>query len=165
MTDEHFSAWLAGFFEGDGSVNYRYKFDNKNRYANVQFSQKDKRVLEYIESVFGGRFYQHKTSSVWYLTYDGRRGSPVLNVLAPCIVGSVMFEALSAVRSILGLPEILTHKPSLDWFVGFWDAEGSSSYEDYALHLDVSQNDKSLLERIRDELPFGGSIYPNGSCY
>ena len=45
MTDEHFGAWLAGFFEGDGSVNYRYKSGNRSRYANVQFSQKDRRVM------------------------------------------------------------------------------------------------------------------------
>jgi len=52
-------AWAAGFFDGEGNVASR---DNSSggRQIKVQVTQKDRRVLEKIQSIFGGNIYPHQ---------------------------------------------------------------------------------------------------------
>lgn len=72
--------WAAGFFEGEGAVNYR------NR--NAQISQKDPWTLEHLRALFGGSIYKEKrreSSYVWNICGPRARGflQTIYGLLSP----------------------------------------------------------------------------------
>lgn len=65
--------YIAGFFDGEGSVVVRIVEDRRYRAGykvsvRVSFTQKDRRVLEAVRERLGmGRMYHHVRDDTWYL--------------------------------------------------------------------------------------------------
>jgi hypothetical protein len=85
MTDE----WLAGFFDGEGCISGQCQFVAgkyiKEPRVNIQISitQKDRKILETIQEVYGGTVYDKKkgcSAIRWTGKSDMTR---ILRILAP----------------------------------------------------------------------------------
>lgn len=67
-----FEHYLAGFFDGEGSLIIRFKKDERYRAGyqiepKINISQKDKHVLELIQNRLGmGKLYYHKRDDLWH---------------------------------------------------------------------------------------------------
>jgi hypothetical protein len=61
IKDEIFWAWLAGFWEGEGSLYpHAYLKDGRSTGMRLTITQSDRRPLDHIESKLGGRVYPQK---------------------------------------------------------------------------------------------------------
>jgi len=54
-----------------------------------------------------------------------------------------------------GFAGLSLHRPTKDWFAGFWDAEGYSYSGGSSWHIGLAQKDKSVLEAIKKFWDFG----------
>lgn len=83
------TAWLAGFFDGDGSVGiYRRKARDRHPeewFLSVGFGQHSKRVLELIRDCYGGVLYHRGSRNsfgtwgeVWQLSFTHRKAEMIL---------------------------------------------------------------------------------------
>ncbi len=59
--------YIAGFFDGEGSLIIRFKKDKRYKTGMfvepvINITQKDKHILEIIQQKYGGKIYYHKTS-------------------------------------------------------------------------------------------------------
>lgn len=80
MTNEY----IAGFFDGEGSVGLYSNDLHKQVMLSVNFSQKIKVPLEMVAETYpGGKFRQNKKTKVWHLIYYGRTAEPILNAMLP----------------------------------------------------------------------------------
>lgn len=72
MKQETFNAYVAGLFDGEGSCVVRKRRDKRYKKGyqvliKVTLHNKNKKVLEKIQSNFGGHIYFHKRDRIWYL--------------------------------------------------------------------------------------------------
>lgn len=86
--------WLAGFFDGDGSVGiYRRKARDRHPeewFLRIGIGQKDRQVLDLIQDEFGGHL-RHRGSvnkhgrygEVWELVWTHKKAEHVLEAIAP----------------------------------------------------------------------------------
>lgn len=162
-----FEQWLTGFLEGDGSVGYEVRPNTYTRKDGhrathnrlvVNFTQKDPSPLEYIRDTLGyGNFTFGKRDGTTRLSIFGEPHSlPLLEAFVKHVVTENIQQRLVNTLKVLGIEhEPPLHEPTLDWFVGFWDAEGTSSITGplhSQLTLNVTQKDKNTLEKIQDSL-------------
>ena len=52
---------------------------------------------------------------------------PILKLLSQYIITDFRLLQLNGVLKVVGLPLAVAHGLTLEWIVGFWDAEGSVS--------------------------------------
>lgn len=91
-------AWMAGFFDGDGSVGaYRYNSNGYIRKKNVELRVAVvsiyKPIIEHIQSMFGGTTYEDKSSAhdsryyrVWRWYMHSNKASRFLKTILPYLV-------------------------------------------------------------------------------
>jgi len=86
----HLLSYTAGFFDGEGSIVVRFKKDKRYKSGihiliKVNVTQKDRKVLEDIRSVFVcGHVYFHKRDKLWYLEiYRIREIEKFINAILP----------------------------------------------------------------------------------
>jgi len=137
------------FCEGDGRIDIQ---DNGcASYPRVFFYQKEREVLDYIASLFpDGLFYQGE--GAWQLRYNSSHCTPLLEAFSRHAVSKRFVEQLNKVLEVAGLSQTTQHPITLDGFVGFWDAEGSS----FNSNLFVVQKDREILDIIA--ATFGGGV-------
>ena len=147
MTNEE-EQYVTLFCEGDGTV-----YTDSKGYPVIGFFQKERTVLEYIDSITeNGHFYQDK-NGVWRLMFNGSHCLPLLEIFSKHVAGKHFLERLNEVLAFTGMSLTAQHPLTLDGFVGFWDAEGSSSN---IPAIFVSQKDREILNLITKM--FGGGI-------
>ena len=170
--DERFEQWLTGFLEGDGSVSFRYKRDNCGYLSlnpEVSFGQRNPEVLEYIKDKMGfGNMHKGGNSGMWYLKSFGQKRFLVfVEACRNWVVSEYYVSRFNAVITEMKRNFVLTcHKPTLDWFVGFWDAEGSSGnfrpspLRPYiALQISVHNKNLDMISGVKDLMGVG-SVQP-----
>ena len=140
--------YVTLFCEGDGGVGL-----NDRGYPRVCFYQKERAVLDYINSLTeNGRLHQNKGGH-WRLEFHGSHCIPLLEIFTRHVVGKCFLERLNVVLGHVDMPLAAQHPLTLDGFVAFWDAEGSSSN---APTIFVSQKDREILDLI--VVTFGGNV-------
>ena len=152
--DEAQEQYITLFCEGDGRIDLQ---DNRHKkYPRVHFYQKERAVLDYIASLtMRGLFYQQKDSDVWMLKFNSSNCKPLLEIFSRHAVSKWFVERLNEVLEYIDMPLVIQHPLTLEGFVGFWDAEGSS---DHSPQLTVTQKDREILDIITKM--FGGGVSP-----
>ena len=80
-------AYIAGFVDGEGSVLVA------NGYLRVSISQKEPAVLEWIQSIYGGRLISNHDGFMHELIFNGQRATKLVDDLLPYLqVKQVQFE-------------------------------------------------------------------------
>ena len=77
-------AWMAGFFDGEGCVVILPRRAGGNHSApqvRVAIGQKDRRPLEYIQSLYGGSIHPH--SSIYNLALSTAQATRFLRAIRP----------------------------------------------------------------------------------
>ena len=148
MTEDE-EQYLTLFEEGDGSL-----YLTNGYYQHVEFGQKEREPLEYIASLQSGGILYQRPDGNWKLTYNGSYCIPLLEIFSRHVVGKQFLSRLNNVLELLGMPLAEQHPITLDGFVGFWDAEGSS---DIKPSLRLVQKDRGILDIITEM--FGGHVY------
>lgn len=151
--------WLTGFCEGDGSLGAYVHHVGVHDYSRVllDIDQKDRSVLDYIDSVTdGGLFYGPNRGDVWKLRYNHKKCIPLLEIFSRCVVGNHFLGRLNASLEVLGHPQTVRHSPTIDWFVGFWDAEGTS---DDTPSIFLDQKERDVLDEVQRMLGGGVLMY------
>ncbi len=144
--------YVTLFCEGDGGVGL-----NDRGYPKINFSQKERGVLDYIATrVVGGCFYQNHRTSVWTLQFHGSHCIFPLEMFSRHVVGKSFLGRLNRVLKHVDMPLTTQHPLTLDGLVGFWDAEGSSGN---IPQISISQKDREILDLIA--LWFGGGVILN----
>lgn len=110
--------YITLFCEGDGHV----CLNNQGRPL-VVFYQKERDVLDYIDSLTeNGRFYQNKRG-VWQLMFNGIYCIPLLKVFSRYVTGKRFLERLNTLLKHVDMPLATQHPLALNGFIAFWDAE------------------------------------------
>lgn len=169
-----FNEWLTGFFEGDGTTFCTERMDGQGyKFLRpvICFTQKEPQILEYIKSeINSGHLYFAGERPGWHLKLDSKKMcKPLLQRLSPYLTAALSLKRTNAVLSKLDMSIVDRNKVTLNWFVGFWDAEGYSSVQrcnhnniQYTyLKIGVSHKDKGVLTEISQL--FGGKIYDKGA--
>jgi len=154
--------YVTLFCEGDGHVRL-----SDLGYPRIVFYQKERNVLDYISSLAAnGHVYQAKQrdfgqSDIYSLVFTGKYCTSLLGVFSRCVVGKQFLNRLNEVLGFVNMPPAVQHPLTLDGFVGFWDAEGSSGS---IPTLFIGQKDREILDLIVKM--FGGGVSctksPNG---
>lgn len=89
-------AYVAGFFDGEGCV-YLNALKNGGASLRVKISQKDKRPLEYIRSIFGGSVCVSRNkkwaTECWNWSVSAAQGERFLKLVQPfCLVKKEAIE-------------------------------------------------------------------------
>lgn len=144
--NEQEEQWLTGFTEGDGCISLY-----SPKYVNVQYSQKEREILDYISSLLNsGNVHKYK---IYQLTYY--KNCPLLlTTFSKHVVSKHSLERLNIALNALQLPYATLHKPTLNWLTGFFDAEGTSNN---IPSLTIEQKEHDVLETIK--VTFGGSVH------
>lgn len=148
--DESFKQWLTGFWEGDGHAGVR--LIGKSPQLVVSFAQKSPSVLDLVESKLGledGNLHIHIGSKCSILTYCGYPALLLVNLFSKYAVCPLRISQLNSILTKYRLKLAKGSFPTEDWFVGFWDAEGSSSCYPGWIVISVAQKDKVPLEGIK----------------
>ena len=159
VLSEEDAQWLVGFCEGDGCL-----VMNKQEHSFVTLSQKEPDVLEYVESILlGGAWHFRKKKSIWTLTYSRKEVKDMLfKVLTKYVVGLHTLERLNDILADSGVAAT-SHKPTIDWLAGFFDAEGTANWNTPSGGIQIGQKDGSVLDAIQRS--FGGSVSQVSSGY
>ena len=147
LTDSE-EQWLTGFTEGDGSISLQSR-----KYPKIFYGQKERHPLDHIQSLLdAGKIHEYNTK--YTLAYCKRNLTTLLlSVFAKHIVSEHYCANLNITLKVLNLPPATQHEPTLDWLIGFWDAEGSSGTQP---SINASQKEKDVIDKIK--ATFGGSI-------
>jgi len=149
--------YVTLFCEGDGGVYLNYSNQTKKKYLRVSFSQMERDALDYIASLTeGGCFHQGRSSGIWHLQFNGSHCVPLLEIFSRHVVGRDFLERLNKVLVFADISLTVQHPLTFNGFLGFWDAEGSSSNMP---QISVSQKDREILNLIATM--FGGNVSPN----
>jgi hypothetical protein len=144
--------WLVGFTEGDGSIGV-YSDKWKNAYISIRYGQKYVGILQYIKILIGGNI--NKSSDQYILNKAYKYAVELLPIFRDRTVSNHFNERYNKALKIVGSKaNKLNGNISIDWFVGFWDAEGYSSNKPEVL---IEQKELYVLEIIKSK--FGGNIY------
>lgn len=156
--------YLAGFFDGEGSISL-HEIRSKVR---IRVSQVGTQPLELYVKMFGGavRFQQITTGRLPYYNYDTNdslRCGKILRSLYPYLL--VKQEKAQVALKRLGLPVPTSSKTvSTEYLAGFFDAEGSVSTaikegNKIAMGIRVRQNNPYPLLMFKEM--YGGYVYEN----
>jgi len=145
--NEHEEQWLTGFTEGDGSVGLY-------RVLRVSYAQKERDVLDYIVNLLGkGKIHENANNqgTIYKLVYNGHTNcAPLIEVFLKHVVG---LHTCGRLNAVLECPLATSHRPTIDWLTGFFDAEGTSSNMP---NLFIAQKERAVLNSIQET--FGGNI-------
>lgn len=140
-----FEEWLTGFWEGDGTAPL-YGISVCQKFPQI--------LLEIQEGLEGGTLHSPTSSGrMWYLAFLRSQGETLRKILSRHLVCPKRLEQLKPFY-----PEVELHRPTRDWFVGFWDAEGFSYSDGKDCLVGLSQKDKFVLGAVR-ELWTSGKVY------
>lgn len=146
--DKEYLDWLTGFWEGDGHCCI-----TKSNSVQVSFAQAEPEVLLDIYRSLGlGRLY---LQDLFILYYHGTNARNLLDSFSSRLVCRERVTQVNRLFTVLGKPRVTEHKPTDDWVVGFWDAEGSIICGDSSLRLGISQKDVEVLRCIQSYLGCG----------
>lgn len=182
--DEKFDKfdWLAGFFEGDGTlIVNRPSVKNGRSYKCSAFrlDQKEADILRFVkESVIGFGAIYKASESCFALTVTGRnRNKLIARYLQNRIRTRKRTQQFNRWARTFGFKYTKQRqKISLSWLAGFFDADGwtharkqrqfVSSIGKYVMRrgliAGVAQKDPEILHRIKEI--FGGHVYKAGEC-
>lgn len=146
--------WHTGFWEGDGSA-----FISAQGQLTVDFSQMERAVLEYIDSLTEGGRFGVGAHNISRLQFYGPKCIPLLAVFARHVVSEHSIRRLAKLSG--ALEALASHTPTIDWLTGFFDAEGWPGRQP---SLAIEQKERDVLDKI--VIVFEGSIhlYQTG-CY
>jgi len=137
--------WITGFAEGDGSVGVYH-----NNQPEVKFNQKERNVLDYISSIAsGGHIYRHSPSDTYQMSYMGSHCMELLTIFSKHVVSEHFLQRLNYAPPFASLPLTTKHEPTLDWVIGFWDAEGTSQNARAGLHITIEQMQRDVLDTLQ----------------
>ena len=146
-----FEQYLTGFWEGDGScclTNRKYK------QLTIGLYQKDEEILKTIrDKLEAGHLYRGK--KIVSLVFTGYTALELLKILTKYVVCPSRVSQLSKMPYYYIPTKAQVHNPTESWFVGFWDAEGSSYLGNHYLSIYLSQKDKQPLLAIQRMFGFG----------
>ena len=146
--------YITLFCEGDGSLVLQDDY-----YPRLFIIQKERAVLDYIASLQEGGVF-HQDRNVWRLAYNGPNCIPLLEIFSRHVVSGRFLNRLNYCLETLGMPLAEQHPLTLDGFVGFWDAEGTSNISP-ALRL--IQKDREILDIATQT--FGGYVVPTRTWF
>jgi len=141
--------WLTGFWEGDGSISA----------DNITFYQKNSQILLHIRHLLRLRHLPRQYNTTWSLAIGITSGFyALLKVISENVVSQHRIDQINNLENLKVKFNLVPHKPTYPWFVGFWDAEGYvDSYEEQnpTLRLSISQKEPDVLEAIKDMVGSG----------
>ncbi len=141
--------WLTGFWEGDGTIN--------GKATGISFAQKDTKVLDYIAGLLGLKEYTlGGDEGARQLVVPRYKGSNyLLLILLSNLVSERRFEQIkrSAPDNSLIPNTFESHKTTLPWLAGFFDAEGSVDLGRCSVVLSIQQREAGVLLRLSKEYP------------
>ena len=144
--------YVTLFCEGDGGVGVYDSRNKKKKYPHVYFGQGERSVLDYIESLTeGGHVYT--SGDAWQLEFNGSHCIPLLEMFSRYVVGKQFLGRLNTVLAYLSMPLAVQHPLTLEGFVAFWDAEGSSAGQP---SISITQKDREIPDLIA--AMFGGCV-------
>lgn len=80
-------SWIAGFFDGEGSVSIFKILRSNGRYTEykmtVSIAQKNKIPLEFIQEIYGGNLSQDKSNGCWHWTRSAQQAKVFLESIRP----------------------------------------------------------------------------------
>lgn len=145
--------WLTGFTEGDGTVGLYGTNDTKNLYVRVTWGQKERDVLDYIAHLLNYGNVRIKKGTGYQLAYSGTFCMLLLEIFEKHVVSKTFCTRLNDILKFRELKLATVHESSIDWLVGFWDAEGSSGN---SRTLFIAQKGRQVLDVIANT--FGGRV-------
>ena len=85
-TDTEKLIWLAGFFEGEGTIHI-----TKRGYLDIKITSADREILSFIQSFAGGKIYEQKNGitidgkekKIFRLCFYGKSGCDFLKKILP----------------------------------------------------------------------------------
>jgi len=139
--------WLTGFWEGDGSA-----FISAQGQLTVNFSQMERTILEYVDSLTEGGRFNAGAHNISMLQFYGLKCIPLLAIFARHVVSKHSIERLAKLSG--ALEALISHTPTIEWLIGFFDAEGWPGRQP---SLAIEQKERGVLDKI--VISFGGSVY------
>lgn len=80
-------AYAAGFFDGEGTIDIRYRTTNGGRYDRFELrcaaSQVSTHVLDWLVSVYGGSWATRKNGAISHWTIVGQEAASFLTAIRP----------------------------------------------------------------------------------
>lgn len=110
-------AWLAGFVEGDGCFSVNSQRGGKYVYPKIEIHQKNLEPLEAIESRFGLGLYRGRLG---VCSVNGSRAQSIFDMIEPYLSSKRLEQAKKKGFKISGIRA----EHDLDWFAGYYEAEG-----------------------------------------
>jgi hypothetical protein len=141
--------WVTGFTEGDGSISRGDKYHNN---VIIRYGQKVADPLNFMQSQFGG--VVRRASRQYDLCYYGTKSYALIRALMNRCVSNYYTMRLNRALEFIHLSPTCPTQPTLDWFAGFWDADGSSNNK---CELTLDQKEPQVLESVASV--FGGRVY------
>ena len=145
--------YVTLFCEGDGGIRI-----TDTGYPRVDFYQKERDVLDFIDSLTeNGHFYRQRDDT-WVLEFNGSYCIPLLEIFSRHVVSKSFLDRLNEVLEHVDMPLAVQRPLTLEGFIAFWDAEGSSSN---APTISVSQKDREILDLITEMLDGSVTLQSN----
>lgn len=161
--------WLAGFIDGDGTLQVKIKKDKKGynyKSPKIAIAQKRRENLDYIKKIIGfGSIYFSKGAKVFYYeVYGIKRVNYILEKIKNDLHSIKKKNQLKKMIEYKIINSIKENKINKYWLAGFYEAEGyASKYKHYYKNkiyiyhkIGFCQNDdKELLLKIQKYFGFG----------
>ena len=184
---EDFRAWMAGFFDGDGTIRAQRFGDSNGFNIAVEFCQADARILQRIASYYPNMYTASVAVSdsykpVFNLAFNGQKSERVLKDMFPFlilkadqaksalkfieIVGSHdkfeeklrLYEKIKSLKNQYASVSIPQEKLTKPYVAGLWDAEGCVILTSKTRSIKLSQDQcHGILVAIAKK--FGGGYY------
>jgi len=147
MIDTKFLEWLAGHWEGDGRLELR------DLNLVVNFHDSDNRdIHRYIYNILGFGFLGDN-----YLEFTDSDCHRFLDLVLPKLVSYSRASQVVRYSKYSRVKEVNLVDSTLDWLVGFWDANGSSGEGRGLPTIGVSSMDNWLIQTLTSK--FGGRLH------
>lgn len=100
--DEKMLAYLAGFFDGEGTVTTGYHGGSKVPHVLLSICNTDKRPLEIYKELFGGFVYEHKPGKFGNMPY-WRWNSSSRDTTLKCLLAMMPYLVIKRSRAEIGI--------------------------------------------------------------
>jgi hypothetical protein len=115
------NAYIAGFIDGEGYIGFELREHNGVRsylHPRIIISNSDKKVLEWIQSQYGGYIAQRQEKPNWKIAYKLRfNGRETINLL----LSTYKFLRVKKGQALLMLHALTNRQKNLKNFGGFLD--------------------------------------------